>query len=65
MSKYGVFPGPYFPVFSPNAGKQTRRKSVFVKLSRVKVTSKSQSAFICSNSSMETPGQCVKSVQSH
>ena len=21
MSKYGIFPGPYFPVFSPNTGK--------------------------------------------
>ena len=27
MSKYGVFSGPYFPVFSPNAGKYGPEKS--------------------------------------
>ena len=27
MFKYGVFSGPYFPVFSPNSGKQGPGKS--------------------------------------
>ena len=35
MSKYGVFSGPYFPVFSPNTGKyEPEKNSVFGHFSR-------------------------------
>ena len=30
MSKYGVFAGPYFPVFSPNTEKCGREKTPFL-----------------------------------
>ena len=30
VSKYGVFSGPYFPVFSPNAGKYGPEKSPYL-----------------------------------
>ena len=30
MSKYGVFSGPYFPVFSPNTGKYEPEKTPFL-----------------------------------
>ena len=30
MSKYGVFSGPYFPVFSPNTGKYGPEKTPFL-----------------------------------
>ena len=29
MSKYGAFSGPYFPLFSPNAGKYGREKTLY------------------------------------
>ena len=34
VSKYGVFSGPYFPVFSPNTRKFGRKKIIFWTLSR-------------------------------
>ena len=30
MSKYGLFPGPYFPVFSPNTGKYGPEKTPYL-----------------------------------
>ena len=30
MSKYGVFSGPYFPIFSPNAGKYGPEKTPYL-----------------------------------
>ena len=30
MSKYGVFSGPYFPVFSPNTGKYGPEKTLYL-----------------------------------
>ena len=30
VSKYGVFPGPYFPVFSPNTGKYRPEKTPYL-----------------------------------
>ena len=30
VSKYGVFSGPYFPVFSPNTGKYEPEKAPFL-----------------------------------
>ena len=30
MSKYGVFSGPYFPVFSPNTGKYGPEKTAYL-----------------------------------
>ena len=30
MSKYGVFSGPYFPVFSPNTGKYGPEKTPYL-----------------------------------
>ena len=30
MSKYGVFPGPFFPVFSPNTGKYGPEKTPYL-----------------------------------
>ena len=30
VSKYGAFSGPYFPVFSPNAGKYGRKKNPYL-----------------------------------
>ena len=30
MSKYGVFPSPYFPIFSPNTGKYGREKPPYL-----------------------------------
>ena len=30
MSKYGVFSGPYFPVFSPNVGKYLPEKTPYL-----------------------------------
>ena len=30
MSKYGVFSGPYFPVFSPNVGKYVPEKTPYL-----------------------------------
>ena len=31
MSKYGVFSGPYFPVFIPNTGKYGPEKAAYLK----------------------------------
>ena len=30
MSKYGVFPDPYFPIFSPNTGKYGPEKTPYL-----------------------------------
>ena len=30
MSKYGVFPGPYFPIFSPNTKKYGPEKTPYL-----------------------------------
>ena len=30
MSKYRVFPGPYFPLFSPNMGKYGSEKTLYL-----------------------------------
>ena len=53
MSKYGVLSGPYFPVFSPNAGKYGQEKnSVFGHFS----CSDSQSNYIYVNPIIEVMG---------